>query len=545
MSDMKEFHGRGVYDAAAVGRVFLLKHKKTQVRRTHVDDIKREIKRFEQTKALSISQLDEIYKRTIEEVGSEDAGIFEIHMMLLDDEDYNEYISNVLSKGFNAEYAVALASDYFCELFAAMDDDYMSERSADIKDVSERVIANLKGAAQGEGLSEPSIVCADDLSPSETAELDREMVLAFVTAHGSVNSHTAILARSMNVPAVVGVGDAFLASLSNGSICAVDGGSGDVIVNPDEKTLEKFNQRLSDDKQELIRLDELRGKENITLDGRSIEICVNVNGESEIGVAAECDASGVGLFRSEFLYLEGESYPSEDRQFDAYKRVLESMNGKRVVIRTLDIGADKSADYFELKKEENPALGLRAIRICLTRPEIFKTQLRALYRASIYGRLAIMFPMISSVSEVEQALALCSEVKQELDECGIAYSKDVEIGIMIETPAAAVISDRLATMVDFFSVGTNDLTQYTLACDRQNPQLEQFCDTHHEAIIRLIEYSCQNIHDNGGWIGICGELATDLSLTEAFLKMGIDELSVSPPFVLRLRKRVRSLNLSR
>ena len=388
------------------------------------------------------------------------------------------------------------------------------------------------------------IICADDLAPSETVSLDKEKVLAFVTAHGSSNSHTAILARNMNIPAVIGVGDEFLAAVKDGDFAAVDGFAGEVFVNPNDETLDVILKKQKEDLEKKELLKTLKGKENVTLDGTKINIFANIGSVENIGAVLANDAGGIGLFRSEFLYLENDNYPTEQQQFEAYKRVLESMGGKKVIIRTLDIGADKQVDYFNLKKEENPALGLRAIRICLTRPDIFKTQLRALFRASAFGNLGIMFPMITSLSELEKILEICDEVKAQLREDDIEYNDKTEIGIMIETPAAAVISDRLAPLVDFFSVGTNDLTQYTLACDRQNPELDQFCDTHHEAVLRLIEMSAKNAHANGAWIGICGELAADTSLTEAFLRMGIDELSVSPPYVLKVRDKVRSIDLS-
>ena len=421
----------------------------------------------------------------------------------------------------------------------------MQARSADVKDISNRIINCLSEENNESAVSdEKVIICADDLAPSETVLLDKEKVLAFVTAFGSSNSHTAILARNMNIPAIIGVGEELLSSVRNGDFAAVDGYTGEIFLSPDEETKARLENKRADDEEKKRLLQELKGKENVTLDGRKINIYANIGSVDNIGAVLANDAGGIGLFRSEFLYLESSDYPSEEQQFAAYKRVLESMAGKKVIIRTLDIGADKQVDYFNLAKEDNPALGYRAIRICLTRPEIFKTQLRALYRASAYGNLGIMFPMITSVSEVQQALDLCEQVKEELKADGIEYSDKVEIGIMIETPAAAIISDKLAPMVDFFSVGTNDLTQYTLACDRQNAAIEQFVDTHHEAILRLIEMSAKNAHANGAWIGICGELAADTSLTETFLLMGIDELSVSPTFVLKVRDAVRRCNLS-
>lgn len=544
---MKKFNGKGVYGAVAIGKISVFKKPDAAIKRVRVEDTEKEKERVAQAKAAAAEQLRKIYEKALKEVGETNAQIFEIHMMMLEDDDYNESIENIIdSQSVNAEYAVALTADNFAEMFASMDDPYMQARSADVKDISNRMIANLTGAAaDGAESNDKMIVCADDLAPSETISLDKDKVLAFVTAHGSSNSHTAILARNMNIPAVIGVGDEFLAQINDGDTAIVDGFTGEIYLDPDEQTLAKMEEKRAADEEKKRLLQDLKGKENVTLDGKKINIYANIGSVDNIGAVLLNDAGGIGLFRSEFLYLENTDYPTEEQQFHAYKRVLESMAGKKVIIRTLDIGADKQVDYFGLKKEENPALGFRAIRICLTRPEIFKTQLRALYRASVYGDLGIMFPMITSVSEVQRVLAVCDEVKAELREQGIEYSENVELGIMIETPAAAVISDKLAPMVDFFSVGTNDLTQYTLACDRQNPDIEQFCDTHHEAILRLIEMSAENAHKNGAWIGICGELAADTTLTETFLRMGIDELSVSPTFVLKVRDAVRKCDLSK
>ena len=512
---MKKFNGKGVYGAVAIGKISVFKKPDAAIKRVRVEDTEKEKERVAQAKAAAAEQLRKIYEKALKEVGETNAQIFEIHMMMLEDDDYNESIENIIdSQSVNAEYAVALTADNFAEMFASMDDPYMQARSADVKDISNRMIANLTGAAaDGAETNDKMIVCADDLAPSETISLDKDKVLAFVTAHGSSNSHTAILARNMNIPAVIGVGDEFLAQINDGDTAIVDGFTGEIYLDPDEQTLAKMEEKRAADEEKKRLLQDLKGKENVTLDGKKINIYANIGSVDNIGAVLLNDAGGIGLFRSEFLYLENTDYPTEEQQFHAYKRVLESMAGKKVIIRTLDIGADKQVDYFGLKKEENPALGFRAIRICLTRPEIFKTQLRALYRASVYGDLGIMFPMITSVSEVQRVLAVCDEVKAELREQGIEYSENVELGIMIETPAAAVISDKLAPMVDFFSVGTNDLTQYTLACDRQNPDIEQFCDTHHEAILRLIEMSAENAHKNGAWIGICGELAADTTLT--------------------------------
>lgn len=543
---MKKYSGKGVYGAIAIGKISVLKKNDAAVTRVHVDDAAAEKARVEKAKQAAAEQLQAIHDKALKEVGEANAQIFEIHIMMLEDEDYNESIANIIdTQQVNAEYAVAVTSDNFAEMFAAMDDAYMQARSADVRDISNRIIANLTGTADSSAEScDSMIVCADDLAPSETVALDKDKVLAFVTAHGSSNSHTAILARNMNIPAVIGMGDEFLTEISSGTPAIVDGYTGTVIVDPDEATVAEYTAKRTSDEEKKRLLQELKGKENVTVDGRKINIYANISGIDNIGAVLLNDAGGIGLFRSEFLYLENSDFPTEEQQFHAYKRVLESMAGKKVIIRTLDIGADKQVGYFGLKKEENPALGYRAIRICLTRPEIFKTQLRALYRASVYGNLGIMFPMITSVKEVERIKEICEEVKAELRSDGIEYSDKIELGIMIETPAAALISDRLAPMVDFFSVGTNDLTQYTLACDRQNPDIEEFIDTHHEAILRLIEMSAENAHKNGAWIGICGELAADTTLTERFLRMGIDELSVSPSFVLKVRDAVRRTDLS-
>ena len=544
---MTVFKGKGVYGAIALGRISVFKRRKAKVNRIEISDIEAEKARLEKAKAKALSQLEEIHTKALKEVGEANAQIFEIHMMMLDDEDYNESISSIIeTQSVNAEYAVSVTSDNFSQMFASMDDSYMQARSADVKDISNRIITCLsQDEKEDEKTQEKVIICADDLAPSETVLLDKDKVLAFVTAYGSSNSHTAILARNMNIPAIIGIGEEFLKSIKSGDFAAVDGYTGELFVNPDEETKSRLENKLYEDKEKKLLLQELKGKENITLDGKRINIFANIGSVDNIGAVLANDAGGIGLFRSEFLYLENTDYPTEEQQFTAYKKVLESMAGKKVIIRTLDIGADKQADYFGIEKEENPALGYRAIRICLTRPKIFKTQLRALYRASVYGNLGIMFPMITSVSELEKILSICEEVRNELKAEGTAISDKTELGVMIETPAAAVISDRLAPMVDFFSVGTNDLTQYTLACDRQNAAIEQFVDTHHEAILRLIEMSAKNAHENGAWIGICGELAADVSLVDTFLRMGIDELSVSPSFVLNVRNAVRHCDLSK
>lgn len=544
---MNKYKGKGVYGAVAIGKISVYKRQELSVKRTRIEDVEAEKKRVERAKEISNQELSDIYEKALKEVGETNAQIFEIHMMMLEDEDYNESISSIIETQLvNAEYAVALTSDNFAQMFAAMDDAYMQARAADVKDISNRIIKNLSSdSASMDDVTGKMIVCADDLAPSETVALDKDNVLAFVTAYGSSNSHTAILARNMNIPAIIGVGEEFLNDIKDGQLAIVDGFTGEIYVNPDDETLNAMEKKQTEDNEKKKLLLELKGKENVTIDGTEIKIFANIGGVDNIGAVLLNDAGGIGLFRSEFLYLENSDYPTEEQQLAAYRKVLESMAGKKVIIRTLDIGADKQVDYFNLDKEENPALGYRAIRICLTRPDIFKTQLRALYRASVYGNLGIMFPMITSVSEVEKIKAVCDEVKTELKEEGLEYSENVELGIMIETPAAAVISDLLAPMVDFFSVGTNDLTQYTLACDRQNPNIESFCDTHHEAILRLIQMAADNAHKNGAWIGICGELAADTTLTEQFLRMGIDELSVSPGFVLKVRNQVRNIDLTK
>lgn len=544
---MITFTGKGVYSDIAIGKVKIFKHQDVSVKQVKVENPTTEIERFRTAKKMAFQQIEEIYNKALQEVGEQDAQIFEIHMMMLDDDDYNDAIIDMINdEKVNAEYAVSITSENFQEMFSSMDDSYMQARAIDIKDISNRIITCLTNSTSAElTSSEKMIICADDLVPSETLSLDKDKVLAFVTAYGSSNSHTAILARNMNIPAIIGMGKDFLTNLKDGDIAIVDGFTGEFILNPTEDIVKVYTKKLQEHNQKKALLQQLKGKENITLDGTKINIYANLGSAKDIDKVINNDAGGIGLFRSEFLYLENTDYPSEEQQFNVYKKVLERMDGKKVIIRTLDIGADKQADYFNLKKEENPALGLRAIRICLTRPEIFKTQLRALYRASIYGNLGIMFPMITSVQEVQKILEVCEQVKKELDAQNVPYSNSVELGIMIETPAAAIISDKLAPMVDFFSVGTNDLIQYTLACDRQNSDVEPFCNSHHEAVLRLIELSTKNAHANGIWIGICGELASDTTLTETFLKMGIDELSVSSPFVLKVRDAVRNIDLKK
>lgn len=543
---MKKFSGKGVYGAVAVGKISVFERQGIKVKRVSIENADAEIERLENAKETATLQLGEIYEKALKEVGEANAQIFEIHMMMVEDEDYNDAIYEMIrSQNVNAEYAVATTGKNFAEMFASMDDSYMQARAADVKDISNRIIACLMDNYSSNAVSdEKVIICADDLAPSETVSLDKEKILAFVTANGSSNSHTAILARNMNIPAIIGLGEEFLTEVKNGTMAIADGFTGEFIIDPDEETLALYQKKVEAEIQKRKLLQELTGKENVTLDGTKINIFANIGSADNIGAVLLNDAGGIGLFRSEFLYLEKTDYPTEEEQFKVYRKVLESMAPKKVIIRTLDIGADKRADYFKLEKEENPALGVRAIRLCLNRPEIFKTQLRALYRASAYGNLGIMFPMVANEWELKEILALCDEIKEELSSESISYGK-VELGVMIETPAAAIISDKLAPMVDFFSVGTNDLTQYTLACDRQNPNIERYCDTHHEAILRLIEISAKNAHANGAWIGICGELASDTSLTETFLRMGIDELSVSPSFVLKIRDAVRKIDLSK
>jgi len=543
---MQSFCGKGVSGDIAIGRIAVFKKKREPVTRRRIEDTAAELARFEAARVQAESELAAIYQKALREVGEAGAQIFAIHRMMLSDEDFCESITGMIAnQSINAEYAAALTADNFAAMMSSMEDSYMQARAADVQDIAARLIRCLSGESEGNELCGRCILCADDLAPSETVMLDKNRVLAFVTAHGSKNSHTAILARSMNIPAVIGMGDAFLKTVRDGDMAIVNGGSGEVILSPDEAALGEARRQCEENARRRQLLEELRGKENVTLDGHRIDIFANIGGIDNIGEVLLGDAGGIGLFRSEFLYLERSDFPSEEEQFSVYRRVLESMAGRRVIIRTLDIGADKKADYFDLEAEENPALGMRAIRICLTRPDIFRTQLRALYRASAFGNLGIMFPMIISEREVMLIRGICEEVRDELAAAGIPMAERIEHGIMIETPAAAIISDKLAPLVDFFSVGTNDLTQYTLACDRQNPALDGFVEPHHEALMRLIEFAAENIHRRGGWIGICGELAADAALTERFLRMGIDELSVSPSYVLPLREVVRGLDLSK
>ncbi|MBR4111987.1 MAG: phosphoenolpyruvate--protein phosphotransferase [Ruminiclostridium sp.] len=540
------FNGKGVCPAVAAGRISVFRRADIQVKRLKTDDTEAELLRLEEAKKTAIRELGEIYEKAVKELGEANADIFDIHMMMLEDEDYNEAIAEVIKcQNVNAEYAVAVTADNFSRMFENMEDAYMQARAADVRDISNRLIAKLSGnSGNGNIPDEKVIICADDLAPSETVAFDKDKVLAFVTAYGSSNSHTAILARSMNVPAVIGLGEEFLSAVKDSDIAIADGFSGEFILNPDEKTMAETKKRQQEEQQKKELLRKLKGKENITADGRRINIFANIGSAAGVGEVLLNDAGGIGLFRSEFLYLENSSFPTEEEQFLVYRRVLESMAGKKVIIRTVDIGADKQCGYFHHEREENPALGLRGIRLCLAHKEIFRTQLRALYRASAFGRLGIMFPMITSKWEIDEIKSISVQVKRELTDEGMVFSDETETGIMIETPAAAIISDILAPEVDFFSIGTNDLIQYTLACDRQNRHVESFCDNYHEAVMRLIEFAADNAHKHGKWIGICGELAADTSLTERFLRMGIDELSVSPAFVLKVREKVRSLDLS-
>lgn len=533
-----KLEGKSVFSGIAIGKCKIFGKKDQVVKRSKVTDTDLEIKRFTQAKEQAKSQLEALYEKALKEVGEANAAIFEVHQMMLDDLDYVESITNMISsQGINAEYAVATTGDNFAEMFAAMDDDYMRERAVDVKDISNRVIHILQGGSEQAGLGDqPVIILADDLAPSETVQLDKSKVLSFVTRHGSTNSHTAILARTMNIPALIGVD---YPEDAEGHMAVVDGRNGVFLLDPTEKELTKYEALRQEEVEKARLLQELKGKENVTKTGRKIALYANIGGVGDVASVLANDAGGIGLFRSEFLYLETEDYPSEEQQFKAYRTVAENMAGKKVIIRTLDIGADKQIDYFGLEHEENPAMGYRAIRICLDRKEIFKTQLRAIYRASYYGNISIMFPMIISVDEVKAAKEMCATVQEELKSEGIPYGK-VELGIMIETPAAVMISDLLAKEVDFFSVGTNDLTQYTLAIDRQNPKLDNIYDAHHPAILRMLQMIIDNGHKEGCWVGICGELGADVTLTDTFIKMGIDELSVSPSMILKVREQIRN-----
>lgn len=538
---MQYFQGKSVYKGIVMGPVAVLKKNDYQVKRARIEDPEAEVKRVKEAVEVSKKQLGRLYDKAVREVGEASAAIFEVHQMMLEDEDYLESMENMIrTELVNAEYAAAATGDNFAEMFAAMDDEYMKARSADVKDISERLVRNLSGEGDNDLSSmEPSIIVADDLSPSETVQMDKEKILAFVTVHGSTNSHTAILARMMNIPALIGV-PMDLNGLKTGMTAVVDGFSGQVIFEPEEDVQKETEKRMQEEAEKQKLLEELKGKENVTPDGRKINIYANIGSVGDLGYVMENDAGGIGLFRSEFLYLGRNDFPTEEEQFQAYKQAVQTMAGKKVIIRTLDIGADKQVDYFNLGKEENPALGYRAIRICLKQPEIFKAQLRALFRAAVYGNLSVMYPMITSTEEVEKIYAIVAEVEEELKKQEVQY-KIPEQGIMIETPAAVMISDRLAEMVDFFSIGTNDLTQYTLAIDRQNEQLDDFYKPHHEAVLRMIRMVVENAHKCGKWAGICGELGADLTLTEQFVRMGVDELSVAPSMILKLRKIVREM----
>lgn len=544
VGNMLTFQGKSVINGVAIGKLYLYKKGEQQVKREKIEDTEGELARFQKAQQEAIRQLQDLYEGSVQSIGEASAAIFEIHQMMLQDDGFVEAIENMIrSQSVNAEYAVAATSDNFHKMFSDMEDDYMRERAADVKDISERVLTILNGKSTGvKMLSEPVIIVADDLAPSETVQLDKDKVLAFVTVHGSLNSHTAILAKTMNIPALIGT-PIPLDDTMNGKLAVIDGAKGILYVEPEEAVLAQMQERKKEQEEQRALLFTLRGKENITLDGRRIKLYANIGNSKDLALVLQNDASGIGLFRSEFLYLEKEDYPTEEEQFAVYKTVAETMAGKKVIIRTLDIGADKQADYFGLAHEENPAMGLRAIRICLTRPEVFKTQLRALFRASAYGNIAIMYPMIISVDEVRRIKEMVAEVKKELDEQAIAYG-EVEQGIMIETPAAVIMSGELAEEVDFFSIGTNDLTQYTLAIDRQNPELDSFYDSHHPAILRMIKMVVDNAHKAGIWAGICGELGADTSLTREFLKMGVDELSVSPGRILPIRKIILETDVS-
>ena len=538
---METLKGKAVYKGIALGKISVLRKTENVVKRVKIEDVDAELQRVEVAKEQAIEQLGKLYDKAVKEVGEASAAIFEVHQMMLEDLDFNEAIENTIrTQEVNAEYAVASTGDSFSEMFASMDDDYMKARAVDIKDISERLVQNLAGNGDnGLDFTEPVIVVADDLTPSETVQMDKEKILAFVTVHGSTNSHTAILARMMNIPALIGV-EMNLEDMQTGTEAVVDGFTGEFILCPEEEVRAKAQKKLDEENEKRNLLLELKGKENITLSGKKIELYANIGSAADVGYVLENDAGGIGLFRSEFLYIGRNELPSEEEQFQAYKQAAQNMAGKKVIIRTLDIGADKQADYLNLGKEENPALGYRAIRICLTQTDIFKTQLRAIFRASNYGQIAIMYPMITSVEEVKKIQEIVQEVKKELRDCDIPY-KDVEEGIMIETPAAVMISDELAELVDFFSIGTNDLTQYTLAIDRQNEKLDAFYNPHHKAVLKMIQMVVDNAHKAGKWAGICGELGADPELTEIFVRMGVDELSVAPSMILKLRKIVREM----
>lgn len=539
------YEGKAVFEGVAIGKISVYAKNEQSVKRIKVDDTAAEIERYAKAREKAIDQLKALYEKAVKEVGEASAEIFEAHQLMVDDEDYIESVENIIeSEEVNAEYAVAVTGDNFAKMFSEMEEEYFRGRAADIKDITERILNALSGeGADGIVSDEPVIVVADDLAPSETVQMDKDMILSFVTVHGSANSHTSILAKTMSIPAIIGC-PIPLSDEVNGKLAIVDGYEGKIYVEPDEDILAAKKKLLLEEEEKKNLLERLKGKENVTLDGQKINLYANIGNTKDLGLVLKNDAGGIGLFRSEFIYLGSDNYPTEDEQFAIYKQVAQTLAGKKVIIRTLDIGADKQADYFELPKEENPAMGLRAIRICLTRPEVFKTQLRAILRASAFGKISIMFPMIISVDEVKKIKSIVEEVKKELDADGLAYDKDIELGIMIETPAAVMIADELAEEVDFFSVGTNDLTQYTLAIDRQNQSLDEFYDSHHPAIMRMLKMIADAAHRHGAWAGICGELGADLSLTKEFLAMGYDELSVSPGRILPIRKTVLETNVS-
>lgn len=536
---MEKFSGKKIYSGVAIGKILYYAKAQSQVTRKKIDDIENEIIRYITAKDKAVEELNQLYEKAVGDVGKVNAQIFEMHAMMLEDEDYNDSVYNLIrTQSVNAEYAVAITGDNFSKMFENMEDEYFQARAIDIKDISERVISILSGIGTNVTISdEPVIIVAEDLAPSETVQMDKNKLLSFVTRLGSTNSHTAILARMMSIPALI---DVDIREEWNGQMAIVDGYSGELIINPDEETMKKYKEIQARDKEKRVLLETLKGKEDITKSGKKINLYANIGNATDLAMVLQNDAAGIGLFRSEFLFLEKNDYPTEEEQFEIYKQVAQTMAGKKVIIRTLDIGADKQVDYFELEKEENPAMGYRAIRICLTRPEIFKTQLRAILRASAYGTIAIMYPMIISVNEVLRIKEIMKQVKNDLDNDGISYGH-VEQGVMIETPAAAIISDLIAKEVDFFSIGTNDLTQYTLAIDRQNAKLDEFYDAHHEAVMRLIQLVVENAHKAGIWAGICGELGCDLTLTQRFVEMGLDELSVSPGYILPIRKIIREM----
>ena len=542
---MVVYSGKSVFGGIAIGKICVYAKEDSQVKRERIEDPEAEIKRYHEAKDVAIEQLGVLYEKALKEVGEDGAGVFEAHQMMLDDGDYIDSVENIIrSQSVNAEYAVAQTGDQMAQMFLDMEDEYFRGRAADVHDISERLIGVLSGKGSG-GIQtdEQVIIVADDLAPSETVQMDKDKILSFVTVHGSANSHTSILAKTMNIPAMIGC-DIPLDDTVNGKMAVVDGFEGKVYIEPNEETMAAKKKLYEEEQEKKALLEQLKGKDNVTLDGQHINLYANIGNTKDLGLVLKNDAGGIGLFRSEFIYLGSQDYPTEEEQFEIYKTVAQTMAGKKVIIRTLDIGADKQADYFALPKEENPAMGLRAIRICLTRPEVFKTQLRAILRASAFGKIAIMFPMIISLEEVKEIKGIVNEVKTELDDAGISYDKNIELGIMIETPAAVMVADELAEEVDFFSVGTNDLTQYTLAIDRQNDSLEKFYNSHHPAILKMLKMIVDAAHRHGAWAGICGELGADLTLTKDFLAMGFDELSVSPGRILPLRKIVLETDVS-